>query len=270
MKNSKRTIAMMFILTVLVLSVFITGCNYTSCTGNTDKATPDQQSVTTTAEKSSESSVTEATAASEQSSEKASENTNETQKSNSKATEPTTGGSNTTPTEKNTGNSGSSTSSKPSGTSNSGNSGSNSGGSNSGGSSTSSKPSGSGSSGGSGNSGGNSTSSKTWHDAEYEYIEHPAEYKDVWVVDQEAYSYEEPVYETQYRTICNQCGTDITGWVADHMQANEGSCWSYRSSPVKVQTGTQTVYVDEVGHWERQKVNDAWTEKRLVREAGYY
>ena len=115
-----------------------------------------------------------------------------------------------------------------------------------------------------------STSSKTWHEAEYEYIDHPAEYQDVWVVDQEADSYEEPVYGNQARAICNQCGSDITTDPWGHMEANIDTCWSYHTEYVKVQTGTRTVNVPERGHWERQKVNDAWTEKRLVREAGYY
>ena len=48
----------------------------------------------------------------------------------------------------------------------------------------------------------NSGNGKTWHDAVYEDIYHPAETKQVKVVDKEAYSYEEPVYKQVpvYRT----------------------------------------------------------------------
>lgn len=111
---------------------------------------------------------------------------------------------------------------------------------------------------------------KTWHKAEYRYVDHPAEYKNVWVVDQAAYSYEEPVYGYEYHTFCNQCGADLSGGLLhSHMEENEGSCWSYHDERIKVQTGIRTVDVAEKGHWEK-KVKDAWTEKILVREAGYY
>ncbi len=112
----------------------------------------------------------------------------------------------------------------------------------------------------------NTTSNKTWHEAEYEYINHPAVTEKVWVVDKEAYTYEEPVYEKQYRTICKKCGADITDNLEHIFDCNS----SYTNKKVEVQVGTKTVSVPEEGHWETKVVKEAWTEKKLVREAGYY
>lgn len=118
----------------------------------------------------------------------------------------------------------------------------------------------------------NSGNGKTWHDAVYEDIYHPAETKQVKVVDKEAYSYEEPVYELQALVICNNCGADITDcWeshVKAHALAHENS--GYHVEQQNVQTGTKTVTVPEQSHYETQTVKAAWTEHKLVREAGYY
>lgn len=77
--------------------------------------------------------------------------------------------------------------------------------------------------------------------------------KKVKVVDQEAYSYEEPVYEEQGRTICNDCGADITNLdigehCGDHLE--HGGKGSYHDEWVKVQVGTKTVNVPEKSHYE--------------------
>lgn len=121
------------------------------------------------------------------------------------------------------------------------------------------------------------TSNKTWHEAEYKYVNHPAETKQVWVVDKEAYTYEEPVYEEQGRYICNDCGEDITVaeerkkhifWAA--REENGHYYGSYRVEVIDIQVGTRTVEVPEEGHWETVVVKEAWTEKVLVRESGYY
>ena len=121
------------------------------------------------------------------------------------------------------------------------------------------------------NNTGNSTPSKVWHEAEYKTVHHPAETKKVWVVDQEGYTYEEPVYETHGRAICNDCGSDITDNI-DHIfdEMENGNSGSYRVENRQVQVGTKTVTVEEKGHWETQVVKEAWDEKVLVREAGYY
>ena len=116
------------------------------------------------------------------------------------------------------------------------------------------------------------TESKKWHEAVYEYIDHPAVTEKVWVVDKAAYTYEEPVYETQWRTICNDCGADITGNAVSHagMELKNGGKGSYRAEPREVQTSTKTVTVPEQGHYEIKVIKEAWTEKKLVKEAGYY
>ena len=101
------------------------------------------------------------------------------------------------------------------------------------------------------------TESKKWHEAVYEYTE-------VWVVDKAAYTYEEPVYEEQGRAICNTCGADITDCIGEHGYNHlmNGENASYSVRYIEIQVGTKTVTVPEQGHYE--------TQKKLVREAGYY
>ena len=117
-----------------------------------------------------------------------------------------------------------------------------------------------------------SGSSKVWHEAVYKTVNHPAETKKVWVVDKAAYTYEEPIYEEQGRYICNECGADITNTIDDHIYNHiiNKENGSYRVDTVNVQVGTKTVEVPEEGHWETEVVKEAWTEKVLVKEAGYY
>ena len=122
------------------------------------------------------------------------------------------------------------------------------------------------------NNTGNSQPSKVWHEAEYKTVHHPAETKKVWVVDQEGYTYEEPVYEEQARAICYTCGADCTenrtAHGKQHMLNGENS--SYGVEYRQVQTGTKTITVEEKGHWETQVIKEAWDEQVLIREAGYY
>lgn len=52
-------------------------------------------------------------------------------------------------------------------------------------------------------------------------------------------AWDEPIYETQAKTICNQCGADITGIIDQHAQESGYTCGrSYRIDYVQVQTGT--------------------------------
>ena len=88
---------------------------------------------------------------------------------------------------------------------------------------------------------------KTWHNAVYKTINHPAETKEVKVVDQEAYSYDEPIYG--WRTFCNVCGADITENCQSHMKEH--------------------ALAGEGGRYHDEYVQ-AWTEKILVKEAGWY
>ena len=144
------------------------------------------------------------------------------------------------------------------------------------------KGSGSGSTGG-GNTGGNTSSAqssagsqKTYHEAEYKTVHHPAETKTekVWVVDKEAYTYEKPVYENLPRTLCNDCNMDMTDMTPQEkrLHLHEEPHGSYRCEYIDVQVGTETVEVPEEGHYETKTtvVKEAWDEQVLVREAGWY
>ena len=149
------------------------------------------------------------------------------------------------------------------------------------------KGSGSGSTGGGstggGNTGGNTSSAqssagsqKTYHEAEYKTVHHPAETKTekVWVVDKEAYTYEKPIYEMHDRTLCNDCNMDMTylpeDEFMDHLDKEPHG--SYRNEYIEIQVGTETVEVPEEGHYETKTtvVKEAWDEQVLVREAGWY
>ena len=94
------------------------------------------------------------------------------------------------------------------------------------------------------------------------YISAPAEHTHTWqnitketqvkVVDQKAYTYEEPIYEKQGRAICNDCGADITDnleHIFDEIE-NGGKYGSYKVVTVNVQVGTKTVTVPEKSHYE--------------------
>lgn len=156
------------------------------------------------------------------------------------------------------------------------NSSSNSGASNSEASNTNSKTSSNSASSSSSKTNSSSSSSKTtsatWHEAVYKTVNHPAETEQVKVVDKEAYTYDEPVYEYQYRTICLTCGADITGNTTAHnkQHALNGENVNWGTRKIEVQTGTKTVTVPEEYHYETVVIKEAWTEKVLIKEAGYY
>ena len=94
------------------------------------------------------------------------------------------------------------------------------------------------------------------------YISAPAEHTHTWqnvtketkvkVVDKEAYTYEEPIYEEQIRTICKVCGADITGFASEHNEqhALNGEPVSYKAERREIQTGTKTITVPEKSHYE--------------------
>ena len=98
---------------------------------------------------------------------------------------------------------------------------------------------------------------KTWHDAEYKT-------EKVWVVDEEGYTWQKPIYETHDRTICNTCGADITDNCAEHGKQHmlNGENSSYRNEMVDTLVGYETITVPEKGHYE--------TKTTLVRAAGWY
>ena len=98
-----------------------------------------------------------------------------------------------------------------------------------------------------------------------EKVWHPAVTKKVWVVDKASYTYEEPVYESQYRVICC-CGADLTDLTnsekSAHLKAHalNGENGSYAGKTVQVQVGTKTVTVPEEGHWETVVVKEGYWE----------
>lgn len=98
---------------------------------------------------------------------------------------------------------------------------------------------------------------KTWHEAEYKT-------EKVWVVDEEGYTWQCPIYEDHTAAICNTCGADITDCVGEHGYNHmiNGENASYRVETVKELTGYETVEVPEKGHYE--------TKTTLVRAAGWY
>ena len=117
---------------------------------------------------------------------------------------------------------------------------------------------------------------KTYHEAVYKTVNHPAETKQVKVVDQEAYSYEEPIYEMKRIAKCKDCGIDLAQLTQDeayeHSEAHvlAGGDGGWYSTTEEVQVGTRTVNVPEQSHMETVVVKEAWTEQVLVKEAGWY
>lgn len=113
---------------------------------------------------------------------------------------------------------------------------------------------------------------KTYHEAVYKTVHHEAVTEQVWVVDEAAYSYEEPVYETVGVVICNGCGADITNNKNTHLKehALNDEPGGYHVESKQVQSGTKTVNVPEQGHYETKTIKEAYDEKVLVKEAGWY
>ena len=98
---------------------------------------------------------------------------------------------------------------------------------------------------------------KTWHEAEYKT-------EKVWVVDEEACTWQRPIYEEHEAAICNTCGAEITGHAYEHIfeHMDKGENGSYRCETVRTLVGYETVNEPEVGHYE--------TKTTLVRPEGWY
>ena len=81
---------------------------------------------------------------------------------------------------------------------------------------------------------------------------HAPIYTQQWVVDTAAWSEEVPVWGNKEIAVCNNCGADISGNTVAHGRehALKGESGGHHSEVIKVQTGTKTIYHDEVGHWE--------------------
>lgn len=82
----------------------------------------------------------------------------------------------------------------------------------------------------------------------------------VWVVDREAWTESVPIYGTIEISVCNICGTDITGNTSahakEHMKAGEGS--GHHSEVRRDITGYGTVIHAEEGHWETRIIGGSW------------
>ena len=89
------------------------------------------------------------------------------------------------------------------------------------------------------------------HPAEYDTIHHPAEYDTI-------HHPEEGHYEI--RTICHNCGADVTGHASEHLEQNfENGCLSY---------GDKEVWIVDKAAWDEQVlIKDAWDEQVLVKDA---
>ena len=68
------------------------------------------------------------------------------------------------------------------------------------------------------------------------------------VLVSEAWTEEVPIYEEQYRAICNTCGEDITDNYAEHIKKHmlNGEGGSYRNEVVQIQVGTNKINHDAV------------------------
>lgn len=177
--------------------------------------------------------------------------------SDSKANNSTTNGSNSKDKDTSSNSSTSNSESKPS---NGSSSSSNSKPSSNSGSSSNSKPS----TGGSSSSGGTSKPEAHTHNwvAITEQVHHDEEghWEDYIVTP--AWTEEVPIYEEQYRAICNTCGADITGSEASHVRNHmlNGENGSYRNEPTKVQVGTNKIEHPAVTDKKWVVDKAAWTE----------
>lgn len=99
--------------------------------------------------------------------------------------------------------------------------------------------------------GGGSSESKPSHthswQPQYTTVHHDAVYEQQWVIDVPASSSE--------RSICNQCGADITGFAAQHILDNMPNCGGYHS---------EWINHPEQGHYENVLVSAAYDEQVLV------
>lgn len=271
----KKNISICVMAAIIAMSVAtITGCGADSGISAAGKVSTETKQATSADDTSDNSSATVVDEKANEKATESSDNSNKDSKSENDKVAPTTSkessdksssktDSNSTSTKTKSSSTGQSGSAKTSGNTSSSVSSEN----------KASKPSSSSSSSKSSSSSGISSSSqKTWHEAVYKTVNHPAETKKVWIVDKKAYSYEEPVYDYVGRTFCNNCGADITDDVGDHMYNHliNGEKKGYHDEWVEIQVGTKTVNVPEEGHWETKVIKEAWTEKILVKEAGYY
>lgn len=81
--------------------------------------------------------------------------------------------------------------------------------------------------------------------AQYKTVNVPEKGHNEQVLVQAAYDEQVPITEMKEFSICNQCGTDITGRYIEHFEANDG-CSGYHSEWREVVTGYKTVHHEAV------------------------
>lgn len=98
------------------------------------------------------------------------------------------------------------------------------------------------------------------HEAEYKTVHHPAEYKTVHHPAEYDTIHHEEEGHYEIRTICHNCGADISGHASEHLEQNfENGCLSY---------GDKEVWIVDKEAWDEQVlVKEAWDEQVLVKEA---
>lgn len=121
-------------------------------------------------------------------------------------------------------------------------------------------------------------SDQIWREAEYEYIYHPVGTEQVWVVDQEAASYNELIYAWKTCSVCNGCGADVGDDVMTEEQRSiHMSIHQYHGEPtgfykdyLQVLVDTKHIDIPEKGHYEERVVTEPYTEKKTICEAGWW
>ena len=200
--------------------------------GSTATLTPSEDSAKTEDEKKDETEVKqeekkEGTAKADSSNKS---NTSESKKDNTASTTNTSSNKNNTSSSSKPSNSGSNTSSTSKPSNNSSNN------------SSSSKPS--------NNSGSNSNNSKpaehthNWV-AQYKTVNVPEKGHNEQVLVQDAYDEQVPQYQDLERSICNQCGADITNNIDAHFKSS-WDCSGYHMEFQQVLTGYKTVHHEAV------------------------
>lgn len=96
------------------------------------------------------------------------------------------------------------------------------------------------------------------------------DYKTVqtWV---EPVTHEEPIYETWWIDVCNQCGAELlnSDEADKHYLENLDTCWSWRTVKKQIQTGTKTV-TDKEGYYKTETVKDGGHYDTKTVKEGYY
>ncbi len=222
--------------------------------GSTATLTPSEDSAKTEEEKKDESEVKQEEKKEEKKEETAKadssnkSNTSESKKDNTASTTNTSSNKNNTSSSSKPSNSGSNTSSTSKPSNNSSNN------------SSSSKPS--------NNSGSNSNNSKpaehthNWV-AQYKTVNVPEKGHNEQVLVQDAYDEQVPQYQDLERSICNQCGADITNNIDAHFKSS-WDCSGYHMEFQQVLTGYKTVHHEAVYETKYVVDSPATTKQELT------